>query len=270
MSQLVLLGNPKGRSRKKKKPSSAYSPTRRVVRKLSPLQKLYFGPSRYGTRAKVKRLQSVKRYGKPAVARSFHALGFTRNPKLRRNPISVGSARAALANPSVRAVSSIALNAAIGAAGAIGVDAIMGQASRILPASATARYSDAGGINPIYYGVKSLVAIGLGIAGVKFAPAALKNASARVAEGSLTVQAYEVMRAVIPPEVVALGFARRRVNGVRQLPTMRGVAATMRGVGNVRAFLPRPRPTAAVAGLRGSSAPAVVGSTVRSVDGYSL
>src|SRR4051812_42967765 len=115
MPQLVLLGNPRGRSRKKKKSGGA----RRTARKLSPLQKLYFGPKRYGSRSKVKRLRSVKRAGRPAVARTFHALGYTRNPKrrLRRNPISLGSARAALANPSLRAISSIARNAAIGAAG---------------------------------------------------------------------------------------------------------------------------------------------------------
>lgn len=139
--------------------------------------------------------------------------------------------------------------AAVGAGGALAVDAIMGQAARFLPPSLSARYTAAGGMNIGYYGTKLAIALALGIGGAKFAPGRFKATAARMAEGSLTVQAYEIGRALLPAAVTLGYYNPARIVANPQLAGMRG---------GVRAYLP-----SRIRGLRASFGAGSAGSGSR-------
>lgn len=96
--------------------------------------------------------------------------------------------------------------AAIAGAGAVAVDVLMGQAVKFLPATWATRYSADGTVNWAYYASKSAVAIGMAVAGAKFLPGKAKSAANTMALGSLTVMTYELMRGMIPADMLTLGF----------------------------------------------------------------
>jgi len=228
MAQMLVLGNPRRRRAKRK------ATKRRGRRRMSALQLKYFGKGR-------KRRASPKRR-----SRTRRTVTITRtNPRrrrsrrsYRRNPVSVAGIRATLPG-----ITRAASNAVSGAAGAVVVDMAMGQASKILPANLTSRYNAAGGINWLYYASKAALAIGLGVAGQRLLPGRMKTLAARGAEGSLTVQAYEIMRVVIPADVVNMGYynpARvvgQGMNGLRRVGRV-GKYLSPPGVAGMRASFP--------------------------------
>lgn len=97
----------------------------------------------------------------------------------------------------------LAINGALGGAGALGVDVVMGTAANVLPASVTSRINSDGSTNYLYYGTKAAIALGVGIFGRKLVPA---NVAAKLAEGSLTVSSYELLRGMMPAGV-PLGYS---------------------------------------------------------------
>lgn len=95
--------------------------------------------------------------------------------------------------------------ALIGAGGAVAVDALMGQANRVLPADWQSRHDAAGSLNWKYYLAKGALAIGLGVAGARYG-GRYRGAVLTMAQGSLMVQAYEILREYVPQDFLPLGF----------------------------------------------------------------
>lgn len=108
---------------------------------------------------------------------------------------------------------------AIGGAGAIGVDILMGYAKNVLPASMASRVNPDGSMNLMYYGAKAALAVGVGIYGGRFLPGGI---APKIAEGALTVMSYEILRTFVPASL-SLGF-------FNPAPTMMPQA---RGVGKI-------------------------------------
>jgi hypothetical protein len=195
-------------------------------------QLMYFGKRRHRRHTRV-RVRARRRSRTIIMAsnpirrhrRRGRALARIRR-RFRRNPIN-GARIHATTSSITRAIT----GAATGAAGAIVVDVLMGQASRFLPATMTARYNAQGGMNVPYYGVKLGLALGVGILGAQFLPGRMKGMAAKFAEGSLVVQGYEILRSFVPPSIL-LGYYNPAT--VASLD-----AARRGGGGRLRAYLPR-------------------------------
>jgi hypothetical protein len=84
---------------------------------------------------------------------------------------------------------------AIGAGGAILVDVGMGFASRMLPPAFATPADTSGNIQYGYFGAKLALAMALGTFGANVMPARIAE---RMAEGSLTVLAYQLLRPLVP------------------------------------------------------------------------
>ena len=206
---MQLLLNPRRRGKKKRR---AHAKRRRPM---SALQKKYFGK---------KSTRRVSRGVRVSTARSI---------VVRRNPIGAGL---------IGHIGEIGTNAAIGAVSAVAIDALMGQAARALPKGLAARYGDDGNLNPGYFATKAGLATALGVVGVMFLPRRVRSFAARATEGALTVQGADLLRSVLPANLV-LGYynparvlrgARSRLGAyqnVRRLP-LRGLRGTFSsGVG---------------------------------------
>lgn len=250
MANLLLL-NPRRRRRKAKKAH------RRARRKMTAKQLKFFGPRR-SRRAR----RAVTVFANPSRRIRRRRAASVGRRRFRRNPIGVAlpSGAAFFRSPSIGGAVRMVQNAAVGATGAVAVDIAMGQAIRFLPPMLASRYGAEGQMQPGYYLTKMALALGLGVIGTKFLPGALKGYAARAAEGSLTVQAYEIARAVIPSELFTLGYynAARVVGGANALAGNR-----MRGM---RAYLPT---NGAKRGGMGRFTPAIGGSA-KNFEGYAL
>jgi hypothetical protein len=103
-------------------------------------------------------------------------------------------------NPSARFSSNLimgmAKTAAIGAAGAVVVDVAFGYAQSMLPTNMQTPVDATGSLNPLYFLAKGGLAVALGVLGHK----ATKHAG-QMAEGSLTVSAYQILRSMVPASV---------------------------------------------------------------------
>lgn len=120
--------------------------------------------------------------------------------RIRRNPVSMGSMKSTFRN-----LSGMVMNAAVGGAGAIAIDITMAQAIKALPVSMASRYTAEGGINFGYFAAKSAIAVGLGMLAGAVVPSRMRQYVNQAVEGSLTVQAYEIERALLPAELT-LGY----------------------------------------------------------------
>lgn len=107
--------------------------------------------------------------------------------KYRRNPAP---------RLSFSSITSMAKSAAIGATGALAVDVAFGYAKQVLPTSMQSPVAADGSMNTLYFAAKAALAIGVGIVGSK-----LTKHAPELAAGSLTVQAYEVMRSLVPASI---------------------------------------------------------------------
>lgn len=128
----------------------------------------------------------------------------------RRNPVTVLSRRRARRrNPIGRGIGGgMGLNAknlvamfkdaAIGGAGGVVFDLIMGQINPYLPAS----FQTQAGVLGTGDAVKAVITAVIGQAGAKYT----KGWSKRLAQGALTVQAYEIMAGMVP-STMAVGYA---------------------------------------------------------------
>ncbi|MGH6795930.1 MAG: hypothetical protein ACREDH_12235 [Methylocella sp.] len=190
---LLAVVNPSRRRRRRKSAKRA----RRGHRKMTALQLKYFGKRRHH---KARRRRAAPTMLANPRRRRSHRKPSAHRRHFRRNPISSGAMRANLGT-----VQRALTGAAVGAGGAIAVDIAMAQAAKFLPAAMTSRFDAAGAVNYSYYGAKAAIAIGLGILGAKFLPGRLRSIAARGAEGSLTVQGYELVKGMLPAAVV-LGY----------------------------------------------------------------
>lgn len=248
MSSLMLIGNPR-RRRKARKARSR----RRGHRKMTAKQLKYFGPRRARRAAPAKRRRSrrsvIVARANPVRRRSRRSYAGRR---FRRNPIGGAQVRASLGS-----VMGVAKNAAVGAAGAIAVDAVMAQAARFMPASMSARYDAQGNMNWGYYAAKGAIAVGVGVLGAKFLPGSLKRFAARSTEGSFTVMAYEIMRSVIPANMLGFYSPAR-------------TAGTVGRMGRMGAYLPRPASGGGMGRLGYAGNAGTIGGSVRNFEGYTL
>lgn len=92
---------------------------------------------------------------------------------------------------------------AIGGAGAVAVDMIMGQVRGFLPASLGSPVDSAGQPNYGYFGTKAAIALALGVYGNKLP--VVGGYTSRMSEGALTVLAYQFMRPMVPQSFM-LGY----------------------------------------------------------------
>jgi hypothetical protein len=195
----LLLINPRRRKARKARKSR-----RGRARKMSALQMKYFGKRRGSARVHAnpkRRRRSLRR--NPSNARRRQR-GFARSGGIRIPRVSFN----------VNAIQSAAKTAAIGASGALAVDILMGQAGRVLPATWMGRYNTDGSINWPYYLTKAALAVGVGVLGAKVAKGG--DLAQKAAVGSLTVQAYELLRSFMPADLVTLGYySPARIAGVR-------------------------------------------------------
>jgi hypothetical protein len=198
MSMLQLVSNPR---RRKRRAGSAHK-RRKSHRRMTAKQLKYFGPRkarRASRRTHRRSNRAVVIHANPSRRRRSSKRRSARR-SFRRNPISISALR-----PTMASVVRVAQNAAVGAVGAVGVDIAMAQAGRFLPASMSARYDAAGNMNYGYYLTKAGLAVALGIVGARFAPGRLKGIAARMTEGSLTVQGYDLLRSMLPASLT-LGY----------------------------------------------------------------
>jgi len=210
----MLIVNPSRRRRRTK--HRARSRTRR---KMSALQRKYFGGGR--KRRGKRRGRTITIAANPARRRS-------KRRSFRRNPINLGRMRASMGS-----VTGALKDAAVGAGGAILVDMGMAQAARFLPASLSMRYGADGSVNWGYHATKAALAVGLGVVGARFLPGRAKGLAARAAVGSLTVQAYDLGKSMLPAELTMGYYNPARVAGLKRLAA-RGVGR----VGRMGAYLP--------------------------------
>lgn len=201
----ALIINPRRRRRRKAKSRG------RARRKMSALQLKYFGKRRHRPRRVRNRTITIaanpsRRRRRSSARRSF-----------RRNPINGTALRL-----TVNSVQSALGDAVTGAAGALAVDMAMGQAARILPLNMSAQYNADGSTNWLYHGTKAALAIALGVTGVRFLPGTMKRFAARATVGALTVQTYNLGRALLPPELTMGYYNPARIvnNGMGRMGRM--------------------------------------------------
>lgn len=184
MNQLLLLsGNPK--RRKKGKRSAAQ---RRATRKMLAANR--------GNPTKRRRR---RRKAKSAVSASPRR---RRHVSRRRGGRRGGMLSRLLRGGSSHSAMGMVKNGAIGGAGAVGVDVLMGYASNVLPANLVSRVNPDGSMNYLYYATKGALAVGIGLYGGKVLPAGV---APKIAEGALTVMSYEILRGFVPTGI-RLGF----------------------------------------------------------------
>jgi len=167
MAELLLI-NPRKRTRKAKKSAKR---VRRVARKRNPVS-----------------YRAVTRRAKVASnPRRRRARKVRRTARRMRNPIAVRGI--------VSSIVPMLKDAAIGAAGSIGVDAVMGQVNKYLPASMQPTPGAIGANDAI----KAVTTIALG----QLLSRPTRGMSRKAAAGALTVQMDKIIRGLLPAGVKA-------------------------------------------------------------------
>lgn len=146
----------------------------------------------------------------------------------RRNPIAVVGRRRRRRNPigGLNTSSLLAMfkDGAIGGAGAIGMDLLMGQLNSYLPIT----FQTVPGLPGVGDGVKAVLTALLG----QGLSRKTNGLSKKMAEGALAVQAHDIMRALLPASM-AVGYYTPA-----NLVTGSGRVGPNRGMNGVRRYLP--------------------------------
>lgn len=191
----VYLVNPRKRTRARRKASAAR-------RKASPAQ--LAARARFAAMARARSAAPKRRRARsrvranpaPTRARRSHRKAVHRS--IRRNPISRGSL--------TKIVTQSLTDAAIAGAGGVAIDIAMAQALKVLPESARSRSTLEGNINWLYYGSKAALAIAAGIVGTKYTHGKTRELIAKGVQGSLGIQAYEIIRATMPADLIQMAY----------------------------------------------------------------
>jgi len=161
----------------------------------------------------------------------------------------------------VGSASSLLKAGAIGGAGAVAVDVGMSYVRSYLPSSMTSPVNADGSANFGYFGAKAALAIALGVYGRRIPK--LGAFAGRMAEGALTVMAYQLMRPMVPANMLGAYM--------NPAPTMRAGVSGLRSVRGVAAYPALPVRASASAG-KGARASAVLSAvgTARQIhsEGY--
>lgn len=202
MASEMLLINPRRRR--------AASPKRRRAspkrRRRNPI-----GPGRPASARISRRPRAVARRVTRRVARRRNPisnLGLGRRSRRRRNPISLGGLN-------TKSLVAMFTDAAIGGAGAIAMDLVMGQVNGFLPASFQTNPATVG----MGDGVKAILTAFIG----KSLNRSTKGLSEKMARGALAVQAYEILSSFVP-STLPMGYASpaRIIQGSARVGPTRG------------------------------------------------
>lgn len=181
MSKMLLINPRRRKSRKARSPAQKAATLRMLAAnraRKSPARRRRNPISRSAVRTVMKR--RARRSNPVATITS----------RRRRNPISLGGVN-------VKSIMSAVKDAAIGAGGAIGMDALMAKVSPMLPPSLQLTPGSVGAGDA----VKALLTI---LAG-KLLAKPTKGLSVKMAQGSLTVQAHGILSQFVPAGL-GLGF----------------------------------------------------------------
>jgi len=114
-------------------------------------------------------------------------------------------------------------NGAISGAGAVAGDVLFGQLAKVLPDNTISKVNADGSVNFLHYGAKAAMAVGIGIFGRRILPGALP---AKIADGILTVSAYELVKSMLPASLAVAGVGRTgRVGYMNPARVLRGAGA---------------------------------------------
>jgi hypothetical protein len=180
-----------------------------------------------------RRRRSVRHHAR-RIMRRFH-----------RNPMKL---------PNMGGVTGMLKNGLIGGAGAVFVDIGMGYTSKVLPATLATPNNADGSANWGYVGVKTALALALGLFGRKVP--VIGRAAGQMAEGALTVLSYQILRPMVP-SAISLGY-------LNPAPTMRpqsGVGRYLSAYQNVKgARVPVRQVAAASRGANAAQVLSLVGA----------
>lgn len=219
MSELLLIGNPAKRRRTK-------ATKRRSTKKASPAQlrarAKFAAMARSRSKTAKRRSPARKSRAVSSTTRSNPIMAKRRAPKrksaarrtsrrVRRNPISGRGVSAALM-PALK-------SAALGAAGAIGVDAVYGFAQSYLPLSMQTPNDATGNTNYGYYAAKGAAAFGVAMALKKVIGA---NKAASVLQGSLTVTLHDLAKGFVTANIPSMTMAKYTGIAPQNLRSMPG------------------------------------------------
>lgn len=143
--------------------------------------------SAVGKRRKTRKTRKARRRNPvptshSAIARKARAVLANARRRRRRNPALLGGA-------GMGDLKTVAINALVGGAGAVAVDAVMGQVRPMLPASLSSGYA--------YTATKAVATVALAVIGRK----ALGPVATRAAQGALTCQARDLIAGAIGSSV---------------------------------------------------------------------
>lgn len=226
MSLLAVVSNPRRRRRRKSAKRS-----HRARRRMTAKQLKYFGPRRHRrVRRKARTINIV------ANPRRRSRVRVSGRRRYRRNPAAALTAGAPRLSSGY--VMGAVQNAGIGAVGAVATDLAMTQAARFLPPTMTSRMDANGGVNFAYYGVKSALAIGLGVLAGRFLKGGMRSAAAKGVAGALTVQGYELMRSVLPADLVLGYMTPAPIAGARRMAAYSSTRRLPNRMGGMGAYYP--------------------------------
>lgn len=177
MSSSMLLINPR---RRRKAPAKRKTTARRRVRRATTVT-VRANP----VRRRRRRSNPISTVRRRVMRRSSNPVAVRRR---RRNPIGLSSG----------SLMAILKSAAVGGAGAIAVDLAMGQVAKYLPAS-MAR-------TPGKVGLYDVAKIGVTVLLGKFLSKPTRGLSQKMAQGSLTVQAHQLLSQFVPTGTMPLGY----------------------------------------------------------------
>lgn len=203
----MLLVNPRKRRRGKKS-------ARKSSRRRNPVA------ARRAPRRNINPIARRRRVARRRNPIALSAVG--RRIRRRRNPIGMGGSF-------TKSLVNMVRDAAVGAAGAIAVDAAMGQINRFLPAT----LQRAPGRVGLGDAVKLAITVALG----RMLNRPTKGLSTKMAQGALTVQAHGIISTFVPSGL-ALGYAvpGRVVNASARVGPMRNAQG-------MNAYVPSGTPT---------------------------
>lgn len=220
MPSLLLVGNPARRKARRKSTKAPSAAQRRARAKFAAAARARSHKSRRRTTTTL-RSNPVKHR---RVRRASAHAAVRHHRRARRNPIK---------SASLRNISHLLKSSAASAAGALGVDVLMGFAQSYLPAAIATPNDASGGINYGYYAAKGALAVGAGMALTKVIGA---NKAAHVTEGSLIVTLHGLMARIVAANVssVPLGMYPQKslgfMPGGRVMPAMAS-QRSLRGIG---------------------------------------
>lgn len=156
------------------------------------------------TRARAASASAPARRRSPSRKRSVARSAPRRASRRRSSGMRLGGS-GGLVNQSIALIK----DGAVMGAGALGVDMVMGQVNKVLPAGWDTPLDADGTPNFKNAAVKAAVSVGIGYFGARYLPASMRGLALKAATGALSIQAYNLIKGSIPSEFLPLGGQQR-------------------------------------------------------------